>query len=328
MARAWRAPSSGATAGSRRPGHKAPRARGPASRPSGARRRRRQPGHEARPADGGARRGHRPRAGSQPAEAWTAARRSTRSRSAAPGFINMRWRQGSGSPASTPSAPPATSWGRYIGLTPAMSTSSSCRPTRPGRCTSATHAAHSWATCSAGCSRPLGIGHARVLLQRSGTRSRARGLRARAPQADAVARGRLSRGLRRRAGGRAAGRSLGRAVDASAANEADARRRQDRRRWASEPARAGSRPSCRPRRRLRRLEDGELHPRRWMGRARRRALRQAGVVYEQDGATWFRSTDFGDDKDRVIYRTDGEPQRTSRPTSVMSTRSSAAASTS
>jgi arginyl-tRNA synthetase len=30
-------------------------------------------------------------------------------------------------------------------------------------------------------------------------------------------------------------------------------------------------------------------------------------VYQQDGATWFRSTAYGDDKDRVIYRSDGRP---------------------
>jgi arginyl-tRNA synthetase len=30
-------------------------------------------------------------------------------------------------------------------------------------------------------------------------------------------------------------------------------------------------------------------------------------VYEQDGAVWFRSTAFGDDKDRVILRSNGEP---------------------
>jgi arginyl-tRNA synthetase len=35
-------------------------------------------------------------------------------------------------------------------------------------------------------------------------------------------------------------------------------------------------------------------------------LRKHGVVYEHDGATWFRSTDFGDDKDRVIVRSDGD----------------------
>ena len=31
-------------------------------------------------------------------------------------------------------------------------------------------------------------------------------------------------------------------------------------------------------------------------------LRQAGHVYEQDGAMWFRSTAFGDEKDRVVRR--------------------------
>jgi arginyl-tRNA synthetase len=37
------------------------------------------------------------------------------------------------------------------------------------------------------------------------------------------------------------------------------------------------------------------------------ALREAGYVYEQEGATWFASTAFGDDKDRVIYRANGAP---------------------
>jgi len=36
-------------------------------------------------------------------------------------------------------------------------------------------------------------------------------------------------------------------------------------------------------------------------------LRAAGHVYEEEGATWFRSTAFGDDKDRVIFRSNGEP---------------------
>lgn len=34
-------------------------------------------------------------------------------------------------------------------------------------------------------------------------------------------------------------------------------------------------------------------------------LRKNGYVYEQDGATWLRTTDFGDDKDRVLIKTDG-----------------------
>jgi arginyl-tRNA synthetase len=35
------------------------------------------------------------------------------------------------------------------------------------------------------------------------------------------------------------------------------------------------------------------------------ALQKAGVLYERDGATWFRTTDFGDDKDRVVQRENG-----------------------
>ncbi|MXZ80199.1 MAG: arginine--tRNA ligase [Gammaproteobacteria bacterium] len=34
-------------------------------------------------------------------------------------------------------------------------------------------------------------------------------------------------------------------------------------------------------------------------------LDENGYLYEQDGATWFRSTDFGDDKDRVVVRANG-----------------------
>ncbi|HET7874697.1 MAG TPA: arginine--tRNA ligase, partial [Methylomirabilota bacterium] len=36
------------------------------------------------------------------------------------------------------------------------------------------------------------------------------------------------------------------------------------------------------------------------------ALARAGYTYEQDGALWFRSTAFGDDKDRVLRKSDGE----------------------
>jgi len=35
-------------------------------------------------------------------------------------------------------------------------------------------------------------------------------------------------------------------------------------------------------------------------------LRELGAIYEKDGATWFRSTDYGDDKDRVLIKSDGE----------------------
>jgi arginyl-tRNA synthetase len=36
-------------------------------------------------------------------------------------------------------------------------------------------------------------------------------------------------------------------------------------------------------------------------------LRAQGVVYDADGAVWLRTTDFGDDKDRVLVRSDDEP---------------------
>ena len=36
-------------------------------------------------------------------------------------------------------------------------------------------------------------------------------------------------------------------------------------------------------------------------------LRELGHVYEADGAVWLRTSDFGDQKDRVLVRTNGEP---------------------
>ncbi len=35
-------------------------------------------------------------------------------------------------------------------------------------------------------------------------------------------------------------------------------------------------------------------------------LRELGHVFDADGATWLRTTDFGDDKDRVVIKSDGE----------------------
>ncbi len=35
-------------------------------------------------------------------------------------------------------------------------------------------------------------------------------------------------------------------------------------------------------------------------------LREQGHVYDADGAMWLRTTDFGDDKDRVLVKSDGE----------------------
>jgi arginyl-tRNA synthetase len=52
--------------------------------------------------------------------------------------------------------------------------------------------------------------------------------------------------------------------------------------------------------------EASLHGEGWVERAIQR-LRERGHVYEQDGAIWFRSTAFSDDKDRVIIRSNGEP---------------------
>ena len=52
--------------------------------------------------------------------------------------------------------------------------------------------------------------------------------------------------------------------------------------------------------------EGSLHTEGWVDRAVER-LRAGGHLYEEDGALWFRSTAFGDDKDRVVNRSNGEP---------------------
>lgn len=36
-------------------------------------------------------------------------------------------------------------------------------------------------------------------------------------------------------------------------------------------------------------------------------LRQSGNIYEKDGASWLRTSAFGDDKDRVVIKSDGKP---------------------
>lgn len=38
-----------------------------------------------------------------------------------------------------------------------------------------------------------------------------------------------------------------------------------------------------------------------------RELQEKGYIYEKDGALWLKSTDFGDDKDRVVIRENGVP---------------------
>ncbi len=36
------------------------------------------------------------------------------------------------------------------------------------------------------------------------------------------------------------------------------------------------------------------------------ALKEKGFIFEKEGATWFKSTEFGDDKDRVVVKSNGE----------------------
>ncbi len=79
-------------------------------------------------------------------------------------------------------------------------------------------------------------------------------------------------------------------------------------RWASERVRSGIEAS------LARLgvrfdvwtSEGAIHAAGWVERGIAR-LRDAGHVYEDGGALWFRSTAFGDDKDRVVIRSNARP---------------------
>ena len=52
--------------------------------------------------------------------------------------------------------------------------------------------------------------------------------------------------------------------------------------------------------------ESSVHDDGWVTRGVEK-LRDAGYVHEAEGATWFRSTAFGDDRDRVIYRSNGQP---------------------
>jgi arginyl-tRNA synthetase len=79
-------------------------------------------------------------------------------------------------------------------------------------------------------------------------------------------------------------------------------------RWASEKVRAGIETS------LAALgvrfdvwtSEGSLHDEGWVPRALDK-MRASGDVYEADGATWFRAGAYGDEKDRVVVRSNGQP---------------------
>jgi arginyl-tRNA synthetase len=53
------------------------------------------------------------------------------------------------------------------------------------------------------------------------------------------------------------------------------------------------------------FNERDLHERDELGAALKR-LRDQGNVYESEGATWLRTTDYGDDRDRVLVRGNGE----------------------
>jgi arginyl-tRNA synthetase len=79
-------------------------------------------------------------------------------------------------------------------------------------------------------------------------------------------------------------------------------------RWAAERVRAGIEAS------LARLgvhfdvwtSEGAIHDAGWVERGIAQ-LQEAGHMYTDGGALWFRSTAFGDDKDRVVIRSNGRP---------------------
>jgi arginyl-tRNA synthetase len=79
-------------------------------------------------------------------------------------------------------------------------------------------------------------------------------------------------------------------------------------RWASERVRAGIEAS------LAALgvrfdiwtSEGSLHGEGWVERALDQ-LRAKDDIFDEDGATWFRASAYGDDKDRVVIRSNGQP---------------------
>jgi arginyl-tRNA synthetase len=54
------------------------------------------------------------------------------------------------------------------------------------------------------------------------------------------------------------------------------------------------------------FHENNLHESGAVGRAISR-LSELGMMFEADGALWLRTSDFGDDKDRVVVKSDGKP---------------------
>ena len=148
-------------------------------------------------------------------------------------------------------------------------------------------------------------GHPRVLLQRPRRADRpVRAQPARRPPRRADARGRLRRRLhrrhrrarRRRLPGRprraAARRAAGGVPRARRRPQCSARSRRACTTSASTSTSTSTRTRC-------------TSPAPSSARSQR--LRELGHIYEADGATWLRTTEFGDDRDRVVIKSDGEP---------------------
>ncbi|OGZ28667.1 MAG: arginine--tRNA ligase [Candidatus Niyogibacteria bacterium RIFCSPLOWO2_01_FULL_45_48] len=53
-------------------------------------------------------------------------------------------------------------------------------------------------------------------------------------------------------------------------------------------------------------EDKYIHKKNWIKKAQA-LFEKKNMVYEKDGATWLKTTDFADDKDRVLITSDGYP---------------------
>ena len=146
-------------------------------------------------------------------------------------------------------------------------------------------------------------GHARVLLQRR-RRSRSRISRCRCARARSellgehatVSRGRLSRRVHPRA--RAALPRRGRARPVRHRGDPPLRRRRAAQGAGPRPAGVRRAASTTTTSKARSTPTAA-------STRRSRALVASGKTYEQDGALWLRTTDFGDDKDRVMRKSDG-----------------------
>ena len=248
---------------------------------------------------------------------------------AGPGFINIRLK-----PERLRRRPARCAerrralWAQAATSPRTRSTSNMSAPIRPGRCMSATRAARCSATRWRVCSPSPAAGHARILHQRrgrAGRRARPLGLPA------------LSRGARRddraipeglypgdylKPVGEALAREFGAALARQAGGRmAAAGARARHRRDDGDDPRRSRRAQHRARRLLLRARADRRRRRSRPGRARRsticaraassttagcrRPRAQPSEDWEDREQTLFRSTDFGDDVDRPLIKSDG-----------------------